>query len=345
MNFNLHHTAIHFIDPKQAAPRLATRELVIDEDFPKADRPTVRNFLAVHLRSIWLDDTAHAADVGSESLVLANWEALLRGEVEFLETSRRLATLLHQASPQNATRGLLLAVEFTAEGADDRSLALIKLDPGDRDVLRLESEGDRILLDLAVEHVRLALPDPTGVLKWAILPHPTLPGVAAKLKDRQRSGVDAAAYFMRFLGAAARRRDHAAVNAVTSGIKRFLDVHHAGESTKRALHDVMEVVTDRLAEGGTVTAGTIAEIVKTTGGVEYLDEAALAKALSERDVVEVRLAAPTALADQTVTYVLDNGIRIKGRSAVMDTQLAVDEVDHHVVFTIRAGDYTLTRSR
>lgn len=342
MQFQTHHVAIHLVDPRMPKPQLSAREVVIaDAD----DKKTVDEFIDRHLTSIWHDDTASIADIGNESEVIQHWQAFRDNKITFIDASQKLAELLHNVSPPNATRGLLLATQFSEIGETKEYLALIKLDPGDRGVLHLTKEQEKILLDLAVEHIELALPDPKGVLKWALLPHPALPEVGAKFKDRQISDVESAVYFMTYLGATVRRRDNIAINAVMDAAGTYLQQEHPDRHVKAKLPDVAKGVTDHLAAGKTLTPTKIVQIVKDKTGVREVDPRKLKAALKQKQVAEVRLARPKAIPHQTVTYELDNKIRISGPSTAMENQVQVEEVNGEVVFTVKANKYTIKRGR
>jgi hypothetical protein len=345
MGFVIDHLAIHLVDAQRGQPDFAEDELVLGRNFENAaDRATVQRFLDEHLTSIWRDETAEIADLHEGSSVLRLWQQFQVNGTTFLELSKELATLLHQVSPANATRGLLIVVQFSPEDRADKYLALLKLDPGDRDVLRLEERQGQVILDLAVEHIKLALPDPRGVLKWALLPHPSLPGVGAKLKDRQSTGIEAAVYFIKYLGAGVRPRDNVAVNALVAGTKSYLEARHPTPKMRAALPAVIKEFTDRLQRSEMITPRIVADIVSETAGLPDVDADELAAALEEKKATEIKLTTPAALPNQTVTYELNNGIKISGKSSVMESQVRVDPVANEIVFTIHAARYTIRRS-
>jgi hypothetical protein len=209
-DFTVNHVALHLINKKNNELKLSDHE--IDRTvFGPAENKAIDDFFGGHLNTIWAaaeGNAIRAASFLKESQIKTQYQAIKSKSSLFLEESANMARGLFEVAPKNSSAGLLMALWFTARGQGQPFLALFKMDPGSADKITLRSKGNQLLLDLAVEHIEQALPDPDSgnrVLKWAITPHPTRP-YDVKIKDSQ-STPDPAIYFMKFLGCEARKTE------------------------------------------------------------------------------------------------------------------------------------------
>ncbi len=350
MVFDIQHIAIHLVDPDLDEPVLAEDEIDIDRDFEKEDdREVVADFLQRHLGTIWEDDNASDAKLGAESAVKGIAKSLFaKRPPNFLEQSQELARLLHiqQRKPSRASSGLLIVMQCTPAGQKTRKhLAIFKLDPGDRDLLTLQRRNGQILLELAVEHVDLALPEPgAALLKWAIVPHPADRRIGAKLRDRQNA--DNAAYFLEFLDAKPRPKDPEVIEIIEETATQAIADQHPDEVVqKEKISEATEEVAEELFKGGEVSAEKVAKIYAERTGLPIATKN-IEEPLKEAGITEpVKAQQPDEVPDHWVTWRLDNEVTIFGRASVLKKQITRERLQSGLIeFTTRATNYETVRS-
>lgn len=350
MKFDIQHIAIHLIDRDLDDPVLAEHEIDVERDFKKEDhRAVVADFLQRHLGTIWDDGKADDASLSSTSVVRGIAQSLFAEKpAGFLEQSKKLARLLHQEQRKRAraSRGLLLVMQCTPTGQPARKhLAMIKLDPGDRDLLTLQRRNGQILLELAVEHVDLALPEPgAALLKWAIVPHPADRRIGAKLRDKQNA--DNAAYFLTFLSATTRPKDPQAIEIIEdSAIQAIADQHPDVPLQKEKITEATEEIAEELGKGGEVSAEKVAKVYAAKTGLA-IETQHVKKPLKQAGITKpVKAQRPEEVPDHWVTWRLDNEVSISGRASVLKKQVKRRRLQSGVIeFTTRATSYDTVRS-
>src|ERR1044071_5459044 len=208
LQFDIQRVAIHFVDKNGKKLTLSPDEVDLGA-YSEPDREIIQGFLSEHLTRAWSAEVSgktRAASFANSSSVQDAYRTLAVDSGKFFKTSRDLADKLYRESPAKASPGLLVVLWFAVSDTPGPFLGLFKLEPGERDQVALKSRAGRFLLDLAVERIQWALPEPDRVLKWALIPHPPTPPEEPqfdlKIRDQQ-SGTDPARYFTeQFLGCA-----------------------------------------------------------------------------------------------------------------------------------------------
>lgn len=320
MNFTIDHIALHLIDKKLSGPQLATSEINLST-FNADDRKAIQEFFSGHIDQIWEaqeGSSVRTATFLKSSQIRQQYKVIASDPTgSFLSNSCAMAKSLHSVTPGNVPSGLLMSLWLRVEKVKRPFLALFKMDPGRADKVVVPSEGDQLLLNLAVRHIDGALPDPNRVLKWAITPHPTRRAYDVKIKDFSNSR-EPAQYFMKFLGCEAEESEKAQINVVfqklTPGAAGML-VHHLGQM------DIADIDNRVL-----------------------LDAASESGALSDAETETLRqlpavLISAKAFQMAKIEYKLKNEIIIKGPRAAMEAITIVHHGEDDHSFTINTTGY------
>ncbi len=336
-SFEVERVAIHLVDRSEPEPRFAPDEIDLAAFGPE-DRAALDAFFDGHLWRAWRAEEGartRAASLEAGSVVGEQLPGLAAGGPDWFERTRRLARHLWEVSHGlNTSRGLLMVLAFRRVGEDRRFLGLFKMDPGPADLVRLRrTPGGQLLLDLAVEHVEQTLPDArAGVLKWALLPHPTRPSFDVKLKDDE-GPAELALYFQRFLGCRARKSPKEQLQVVVEEVRRYAAEEHPEENAQGALDDVIASLAGRER----VTAEAVGEALEGSR-LAGARPAALRQRLVARDAGDVDF--PSAvLRSARVEFQLSNRIVVRGPLDAVEDYVQIVELGDEVELRIRTGSY------
>jgi hypothetical protein len=322
--FTVTNVALHLINKKEDELRFADHE--IDRTaFRPVDNQAIDEFFDGHLKAIWDapgSNTIRAANFLKTSKIKAQYTAIKTESSPFLKESVNMAQALYDIAPKSSSAGLLMALWFTARGKRRPFLALLKMDPGKSDKIIVRSKGDQLLLDLAVQHIEQALPDPEAnnrVLKWAVTPHPTL-GYDVKIKDSQ-STPDPAAYFMTFLGCEARKSERQQLAAVLGGLSTA--------AVNRLIPQIGAASVD-----GRLSLGSIGKSnILTKSEIDVLERKVKAAGAEDLNV------SSQAIENAKLIYRLSNDIVIRGPLLEMKRIQINPDGNNAVEFRIRANSY------
>lgn len=333
--FDIQRVAIHFVDKKGKKPTLSPDEIDLGSYAPD-DRKIIQGFLSEHLARSWGAEVAgktRAASFAGGSAVQAAYQALAADSSGFFQSSRELAERLYRESPPKASPGLLMVLWFEAADTPGPFLGLFKLEPGERDQVALKSgRAGNFLLDLAVERIQWALPEPDRVLKWALVPHPPAPPdepqFDLKLRDQQ-SGTDPAVYFTEgFLGCAPKPNARQQMGAAFDALAAHAEKAHPDKSWKPGIKPLIEA----LSKERVITAPVVARQVKTHV-LPDLDEEAFRKELEAARAGDMRVN-PALVRGVKLRYDLPGDIRIEGPVESMAAVVIDEKEDGSVEFRI-----------
>jgi hypothetical protein len=203
---------------------------------------------------------------------------------------------------------LLLTLWFEeADSPEKPYLGLFKLEPGERDQVALKTKAGKFLLDLAVERIQWALPEPDKVLKWALIPHPPTPPEEPqfdlKIRDLQ-SRDDPALYFTAFLGCAPLPSARQKLGRAFSILDRLLP---PGAS--------IEPLVDGLRSEKVITAKSFTAVAKKVV-LPNLDESAFEADLVTGGAGDLQVS-PELVEKARIRYDLPGDIRIEGPAGAM----------------------------
>lgn len=337
-SFDVERVAIHLVDRALQAPRYALAEVDLGR-FSGTDREAIDSFFDGHLNRAWQADEGErtrAAALEANSVVGKHFRRLEASRADFFDRSKALADHLDAvARKRNTTPGLLMVLWFRRHGDSRSFLGLFKMDPGASDLVTLRAgDGGQYLLDLAVEHVDQVLPPPeTGVLKWAVLPHPTRPTFDAKLKDHE-GDEDIALYFQDFLGCEPRLSPKRQVQVMVEELVAYAEAEHADENWQAAVADTLH----DLKQKDRVDLPTVERSLTERSGLRGVDPAALRQRLRDRRSEDLDFPART-LRTAKLRYTLSNGIVIQGPIDVMESVVDVERDDGGWRFVLRAAEY------
>ena len=332
--FEIQRVAIHFVDKKGKKLTLSPDEIDLASYAPD-DQKIIHGFLSEHLARSWGAEVAgktRAASFADGSAVQAAYQTLTADSSGFFQSSRDLAERLYRESPPKASPGLLMVLWFEVPGTPGPFLGLFKLEPGERDQVALKSKAGRFLLDLAVERIQWALPEPDRVLKWALVPHPPAPTdepqFALKIRDLQ-SGTDPAVYFTEgFLGCAPKPNPRQQLGAALDALGAHAEKAHPDKSWKPGIKPLIEA----LGQERVITADALARQVKKHV-LPDLDEAAFQKELEAVKAGDMRVN-PALVQGVKLRYDLPGDIRIEGPIASMAAVVIEEKADRSVEFRI-----------
>lgn len=350
IQFEIQRIAIHLVDKKDktgTGPRYSSSVVDLDStSYTEEQSGAIRAFLAAHVKRAWdapEGGRTRAAQFEEMSQIRRSYEAPPDDKVGFFDLSKAIADRLFKLSPGNASRGLLLVLRFTVPDAPQPFLGLFKLDPGDRDQIALErDESGQTLLQLAVEHIDEALPDPgERVLKWALIPHPPVAGEQSrfelKLRDEQQAG-DPAVYFERFLGCVVRPSAKQEIQEVFHVLADYGKEHHANQDWRPKLDKLVR----NLSEGKEiVTPDVVARKVEKAAVFTGFDESAFREKLAGSGAREMQVS-PERFRRARIRYELPSGIVIQGPADAMEDHVKPVKKDGGYVIEVSTADYEKT---
>jgi nucleoid-associated protein YejK len=330
VEFAVDRVALHFVDTSLEGPQLSTKEINLKSVDRSEDIKVLDDFFKGHLEKIWLDKESKktCAATFKESSEIRDFYAKIIGDPDhFFKYTCEMAKQLYVASPNTASKGILMVLLFTVAGESSQFLGLLKMDPGRKDAITLGEDKDgNVLLDLAVRTIKQVLPDPRGekILKWAVIPHPSRHAYELKVKDEQ-GGTDRAKYFMKFLGCEERPSAIEQTQVMVNVLNDF-----AKENLPKSLDYKIPVntIVEKIAESDTaITLSSIVESVKQSGTFDKFDEDELEKKFEEANAKDICIP-PEKLRDIKIQYTLSNGITIKGPRGAMENYLKIETKDN-----------------
>ncbi|MFZ3149219.1 MAG: nucleoid-associated protein [Methanothrix sp.] len=329
VGFVVDRVALHFIDTSLEDAKLSTKEINLKSSDRSEDIEVLDDFFKGHLEKIWLDKESQktcAATFKDASNIRDFYAKIIEDTSQFFDCTCEMAQQLHLASPNTASKGILMVLLFSVAGEPSQFLGLLKMDPGRKDAITLgEDKEGNVLLDLAVRTIKQALPDPQGekILKWAVIPHPTRRTFQLKVKDEQ-GGIDRAKYFMKFLGCEERPSAIEQTQVLVDVLRDF-----AEEKLPKSLDYKIPVnsIVEKIAESDTsITLASVVEAVKQSGNFGKFDEEELKKKFEDANAVDICIP-PEKLRDMKIQYKLSNGITIKGPRGAMENYLKIETKD------------------
>ncbi len=337
--FHVESIALHLVDRTLSGPRFSEREIDLDDYKNPADRQVIDAFFAGHLQDVWQAEEGsrtRAAFFEVDSQVKSCYQELLADSSGFYDVSRLLAQRLHDVSKGvTTTKGLLLVLLFRRQGDERLFLGLFKMDhgPTGKVTLRLQ-EAQIFLLDLVVQHIEGALPDPGGrVQKWAVLPHPTRPAFEVKVKD-ETSRVEPAQFFLRFLGVKANLSEKRQVSVLFEAMRAYAEKNHASQDWKAALMEA----ANQLEKYPLITPGVVAEVMGGMYGLDGFKKVDWMATLVGMNAGDLTVSSE-ALRGIKILYELPSGIILRGPRQVMESLVELVEMDGETEFRIRSKGY------
>jgi nucleoid-associated protein YejK len=337
--FHVERIALHLVDRSLPGPRFSEREIDLDVYENPADRQAINTFFSGHLEDVWQAEEGlrtRAAFFDADSPVKLCYQELLEDLDSFYEYSCLLAQRLHDVSKGvTSSKGVLMMLWFRREGDVRPFLGLFKMDhgPAEKVALRLQ-EAQVFLLDLVVQHIEQALPDPGGrVQKWAILPNPTRPSFDVKVKD-ETSRTEPARFFLRFLGAKATLSEKRQAGVLLEAMRAYAEERHAHQDWKTAL----SAATSQLDKHPLITPDLVAEIMEGTQGFENFQKGAFLATLVGMNVGDLSVSSDV-LRGLKVLYELPSGILLRGPRQIMESLVELVAVDGETEFRIRSKGY------
>jgi nucleoid-associated protein YejK len=338
-DFHFERIALHLVDRSLPGPRFSEREIDLDDYEDPADRQVIEAFFSGHLEDVWQAEEGlrtRAALFETDSQVKSCYQELLADSDQFYGVSRLLAQHLHDVSKKvTTTKGLFIVLWFRRRGDERPFLGLFKMDhgPTEKVTLRLQ-ETKALLLDLVVQHIDQALPDPGGrVQKWAILPHPTRPAFDVKVKD-ETSRTEPAQFFLNFLGAKATLSEKRQADVLFEAMRAYAEERYAGQDWKAALIEA----ANQLEKRPQITPDIVAEVMEDTPGLEGFQKGVFLKTLIGMNVGDLNIS-PDTLRVIKIVYELPSGIILRGPRRAMESLVELVEVDGETEFRIRSKGY------
>ena len=255
MGIQLQRFAYHFVDKASNYLSYSQNETNIG-----TLNITIVDFLEVLTNKLW-----DAADSGNTvSGVFNNGvpasrarpliHAILENPDTILDNSIKLADLLYQVSPANASRGILAVILCRDTNSDQRYVAIYKIKCNDEKVIKFLS-GEN-LPEITVEEVRNILFK--ELQKGALIPHPDKQQYDLKVTDLQSS--EPRKYFgSTFLGCTTKKSDELQIKKLVPELVKF-----AGENEIQVKTDKIPAVLAALGRtAGNVTIPIIEKIIET----------------------------------------------------------------------------------
>lgn len=337
--FQVERIALHLVDRSLSGPRFSDREINLDNYNNPADRQVIDNFFAGHLEDVWQAEEGVRTrtaffEIGSP---LKNcYQELLEDPDSFYGISRLLAQRLHDVSKGVTTsKGVLVVLWFHRNGDERSFLGLFKMDHGPINrVTLLQQEAQYFLLELVVQHIEQALPDPGGrVQKWAVLPHPTRRAFDVKVKD-ETSRVEPAQFFLNFLGAKATLSEKRQANVLFEALRAYAAEHHARQDWKTALIEI----ANQLEERTHITPDVVAEVMEGTKGLEGFNKIDFLGTLVRMNLGDLNISSDLVRGIK-ISFELPSGIVIRGPRPAMESLVELVDVDGETEFRIRSKGF------
>jgi len=180
--------------------------------------------------------------------------AILENPDTILENSKKLADLLFQVSPNNASRGILVVILCRDTNTDQKYVAIYKIKCEDEQVIKILS-GDN-LPEITVEEVQNILFK--ELQKGALIPHPDKQQYDLKVTDLQSA--EPRKYFgSTFLGCTTKKSDELQVKKLVPELVKFAEDHEIQVRTEK----IPTVLAALGRTDGNVTIPVIEKIIET----------------------------------------------------------------------------------
>ena len=180
--------------------------------------------------------------------------AILEDPDSILDNSKKLADLLFQVSPSNASRGILVVLLCRDTYSDQKYVAIYKIKCEDEQVIKILS-GEN-LPEIAVEEVRNILF--RELQKGALIPHPDRHQYDLKVTDLQSA--EPRKYFgSTFLGCTTKKSDELQIKKLVPELVKFAEDNEIQVKTDK----IPAVIASLGRAEGNVTIPIIERIIET----------------------------------------------------------------------------------
>lgn len=337
--FHVERIALHLVDRSLPGPRFSRREIVLATYERPQDRQALTDFFAGHLEDVWKAEESQrtrTAFLAPDSQVKSCYQSLLEDLDRFFEVSKLLAQRLHDVSKGvTSAKGVLMVIWFRRKGVEQPFLGLFKMDhgPAEKITLRLE-EAEDFLLELAVQHIDQALPDPGGrVQKWAVLPHPNRQAFDVKVRD-ETSRVEPAYFFLKFLGAKMTLSEKHQSSVLLEAMQAYADKRHPGQDWKESLIQA----ANKLEKYPLITPAVVVEVMQVTPGMENFQKDVFLSILAGMNAADLSISSEV-LRTTKIQYDLPSGILLRGPRQSMESLVELVSIDGETEFRIRSKGY------
>jgi nucleoid-associated protein YejK len=337
--FTVERVALHLVDRSLPGPRFSEREIDLDNYENQTDRRVIETFFSGHLKDVWFAEEGlrtRAALFEAPSQVKSCYQELLGDPDRFYGVSRMLAQCLHDVSKSvTSAKGILMVLWFRQQGDERSFLGLFKMDHGPTEKVTLhQQEAHAFLLNLVVQHIEQALPDPGGrVQKWAVLPHPTRPAFDVKVKD-ETSRAEPAQFFLKFLGARATLSEKRQAWALFEAMRDYAGERHVGQDWVAGLMET----ADQLEKFPHITPDVVAQVMGGMRGLEGFQTSEFLRKLVEMKAGDLNISSGV-WRRMKVQYQLPSGIVLRGPRQAMESLVELVELDGETEFRIRSKGF------
>lgn len=338
-DFVVERIALHLVDRTLPGPRLSDHGIDLDSYDSVDDVQALTNFFNGHLEKIWEAQEGlrtRAANFQDRSTIQECYQAILLDPLCFFERSRLMAQRLYDESRGlRTTRGLLLVLWIRQPDVPRPFLVLLKLEPGPSNKITLSQDNaGATLLDLVVEHLEQALPDPGDrILKWAVMPHPSRTAYQLKVKDDE-GGSDLAQYFVTFLECEPRLNEKQQTRALLEALPEYAEECHPDTDWQTSVEEVIAALDNEPV----ITADVLMSKVQELGVFPEFNSNVLQEKLRERHADDMQVRSGT-LGSVKLRYTLPSGITIEGPRMIMESLVQIERVGEEYEFNIRAPRY------
>ena len=315
MGIQLLRFAYHFVDKAENHISYSEKE----QEISKLNI-TIIDFLETLTNKLWdAEDSGNTVSgqfntgvPGSRAKPLIH--AILENPDTILDNSRKLADLLFQVSPANASRGILVVIVCRDTNTDQKYVAIYKIKCEDEQVIKILS-GDN-LPEITVEEVSNILL--RELQKGALIPHPDKQQYDLKVTDLQSA--EPRKYFgATFLGCTTKKSDELQIKKLVPEL-----VKYASENEVQVKTEKIPAVLAALGRAeGNVTIPVIEKIIETEKLFDdnysreaFTNYAEQSTHLKDFDVEATKLASKKNGDPRKMKYVLRdpelNGIVISG---------------------------------
>jgi hypothetical protein len=341
MGLQLLRFAYHFVDKASNYIGYSEKEQEIS-----ALKTTIVDFLETLTDKLWeAEDSGNTVSGqfnhgASPSRARPLIHAILENPDTLLENSKKLAELLFQVSPANASRGILAVIYCRDTNSDLKYVAIYKIRCDDEEVIKLLS-GDK-LPEIAVEEV-------TNILfkelqKGALIPHPDKHHYDLKVTDLQSA--EPRKYFgSTFLGCTTKKSDELQIKKLVPELVKFADENEVQVRTEQ----IPAVLAALGRAEGNVTIPVIEQVVEAEKLFDgnysreaFTNYAERSSNLKNFDVEATKLASKTNGDPRKMKYILADpeldGVVISGPIEAMQ-KICTQEGDFVVIHVeIAASD-------
>ncbi|MEI7848666.1 MAG: nucleoid-associated protein [Chloroflexota bacterium] len=217
MGIQLQRFAYHFVDKASNSLNYSESEKEIS-----TLNITIIDFLETLTNKLWdAEDSGNTVsglfNIGvTASRARPFIQAILENPDTILNNSKKLADLLYQVSPSNASRGILVVILCRDTNSDQRYVAIYKIKCEDENVIKILA-GDN-MPEITVEEVRNILFK--ELQKGALIPHPDKQQYDLKVTDLQSA--EPRKYFgSTFLGCTTKKSDEFQIKKLVPELVKF----------------------------------------------------------------------------------------------------------------------------